>query len=217
MGDLTLYEQKRMLADHGLDEGALKAFYRASDFHGHICPGLATGVSASLSYLKNRKRSEDEELVAIVENDACGVDAIQALLGCTFGKGNLIFRDHGKSVYTFLDRNTGMGLRYSQVNINSSVDEGSLELFSRVRSGEATEDEKRTFQELWIRKAAEVVRTGEELFDIREVDIQIPEKARIFESFFCDECGEKVGAHRAVDIDGKKLCIPCSEEEGMDR
>ena len=34
-------------------------------------------------------RAEDEEIVAIVENDACGVDALQCVSGCTFGKGNL--------------------------------------------------------------------------------------------------------------------------------
>lgn len=41
-------------------------------------------------------RDIDEEMVAIVENDSCAVDAIQVLTGCTLGKGNLIFRDYGK-------------------------------------------------------------------------------------------------------------------------
>jgi formylmethanofuran dehydrogenase, subunit E (EC 1.2.99.5) len=46
----------------------------------------------------------DEELVAVVETDSCGVDAIQSILGCTFGKGNLIFKDFGKNVYTIGSR-----------------------------------------------------------------------------------------------------------------
>jgi formylmethanofuran dehydrogenase subunit E len=45
-------------------------------------------------------RAEDEELVAIVENDTCGVDALQCVVGYTFGKGNRLFRDDGKHVYT---------------------------------------------------------------------------------------------------------------------
>ncbi len=57
------------------------------------------------------ERAEDEELVAIVENDACGVDAVQYVAGCTFGKGNLVFRDWGKPVYTFFSRRTGRGVR----------------------------------------------------------------------------------------------------------
>ena len=35
--------------------------------------------------------SADEDVVCIAENDACGVDAIQVLLGCSVGKGNLLF------------------------------------------------------------------------------------------------------------------------------
>jgi len=43
-------------------------------------------------------RPQDEELVAVVENDSCAADAIQFITGCTFGKGNLIFHDFGKHV-----------------------------------------------------------------------------------------------------------------------
>ena len=82
-------------------------------FHGHSCPGLAMGFrmsQAALSFLSGG-RSADEELVAIVENDACGVDALQYLTGCTFGKGNLIFRDYGKHVYTLYSRRSRRGVR----------------------------------------------------------------------------------------------------------
>ena len=46
----------------------------------------------------NINHFEDEEIVAIVENDSCAVDSIQVILSCTFGKGNLIFKDYGKSI-----------------------------------------------------------------------------------------------------------------------
>ena len=49
----------------------------------------------------------DEEIVAVVETEMCAVDAIQALTGCTFGKGNLIHRDWGKNAYTFFRRSDG--------------------------------------------------------------------------------------------------------------
>ena len=67
-------------------------------FHGHICPGLAIGYAAvkAGSRVLGLSTAEDEEIVAFVENDSCAVDAVQVLLGCTFGKGNLIFRDWGK-------------------------------------------------------------------------------------------------------------------------
>ena len=51
-------------------------------------------MTASMNELDSI-HAADEEIVAIVENDACGVDALQCVTGCTFGKGNLIFRDYG--------------------------------------------------------------------------------------------------------------------------
>ena len=66
-------------------------------FHGHACPGLAIGYRvANLALKEFGLRARDEELVAIVENNSCAVDAIQFICGCTFGKGNLIFKDYGK-------------------------------------------------------------------------------------------------------------------------
>ena len=71
------------------------------DFHGHWCPGLAIGIRAAEWALKEMGKAPDEEIVAVVETDMCGVDAIQSLTGCTFGKGNLIHKDYGKSAFTF--------------------------------------------------------------------------------------------------------------------
>ena len=80
-------------------------------FHGHLCPGLALGYRVAKAALRELKtdRPHDEELVAVVENDSCAVDAIQFVTGCTFGKGNLVFRDHGKHVYTFFNRKDRTG------------------------------------------------------------------------------------------------------------
>ena len=72
-------------------------------FHGHFCPGLAIGVrAAELALREIGPRAADEEIVAIVESDMCGVDAIQFMTGCTFGKGNLIHLDYGKNAFTFI-------------------------------------------------------------------------------------------------------------------
>ena len=80
-------------------------FDNAVKFHGHACPGLAIGYRvANLALQELGVRASDEELVAIVENDSCAIDAIQLVCGCTFGKGNLIFKDFGKQVYTFIRR-----------------------------------------------------------------------------------------------------------------
>jgi formylmethanofuran dehydrogenase subunit E len=91
---------------------------RAVRFHGHICPGLMIGFSASLYAMEllDLEFSEDEEVVCIVENDSCSVDAIQAVLGCTVGKGNLLFHMRGKQAFSFYNRNTGKSVRLVQKN-----------------------------------------------------------------------------------------------------
>ncbi len=90
----------------------MKSFDEVVAFHGHACPGLALGYRVALYALRKLAgRASDEELVAIVENNSCAVDAVQVMTGCTFGKGNLIFRDYGKQVYTFIDRTSGSGVR----------------------------------------------------------------------------------------------------------
>jgi formylmethanofuran dehydrogenase subunit E len=94
----------------------MKSYEEAVKFHGHSCPGLAMGwrmTKAALDHFSS-ERAEDEEMVAIVENDACGTDAVQFLSGCTFGKGNLIFKDYGKMVYTFYHRASGKAVRISR-------------------------------------------------------------------------------------------------------
>ena len=73
------------------------------EFHGHACGGLALGYRAAryAAQLLDVTPAEDEELVCIAENDACGVDAIQVVLHCSVGKGNLLFHLTGKRACSF--------------------------------------------------------------------------------------------------------------------
>lgn len=162
-------------------------------FHGHRCPGLAMGyrmASAGLEALKS-VRAEDEELVSIVENDACGVDALQFLTGCTFGKGNLIFRDYGKQVYTIYSRATGRGVRV--VFHGRGVPE-------RIRTDRGAYEE-------WVLSAPH-----EEMLSVTPVSVPEPEPARRIKSLTCALCGEAVMETRARDLGGKPVCIPCFDK-----
>ena len=83
-------------------------------FHGHGCGGLAVGFRAVLyawELFGSDRASQDEEIVCIAETDACGVDAIQALLSCTVGKGNLLFNLQGKNAFSFYRRSDGKSFR----------------------------------------------------------------------------------------------------------
>ncbi|WP_455391582.1 FmdE family protein [[Eubacterium] cellulosolvens] len=201
-----------------LDPKLKEMMAKAVEFHGHSCPGLAIGVVGSKIALDSAKRAEDEELVAVVENDACGVDAIQALTGCTYGKGNLIHKDFGKSVYTFYNRDTGKALRLSLKPEIFSADDDSgrrKEIFDKVISGTATDAEVAEHDELRQRHIDSILERGEEIFKITELATPAPAKARIFENLFCENCGEPFMATRVCERDGRKLCIPCCRELEM--
>ncbi len=169
------------------DSMDVKTLDEVVKFHGHMCPGLAIGYRAALSALKRFKRAKDEELVAVVENDSCAVDAIQFMTGCTFGKGNLIFRDYGKQVYTFIKRPGGDALRLSFV----------------------WEPPKESPREKKIKALLAAKET--ELFKIKMLKLNPPPEARIFASVKCGICGDKVMEPRARVKDGRVVCIPCLE------
>ena len=145
-------------------------------------------ANAALKALEDQ-RAQDEELVAIVENDACGVDAVQYLTGCTFGKGNLIFRDYGKSVYSFYHRATGKAVRVA----------------AKPRS--PSEQTREEMIQRWL-SASEA-----DLVTVQEVSIPTPEYARIRASVTCAYCGERVMETRARIREGKVACIPCAERK----
>ena len=169
---------------------------RAFTFHGHMCPGLAIGyrvARAALSHLQ-MAHAPDEEVVAVVENDSCAVDAVQVLCGCTFGKGNLIFRDHGKQVYTFFTRPSGEAVRISLRPLPSEGDE-SLDPV-----------EARSLRIRQILSAPEG-----DLLAVTKADEHLPDAARIHESAPCDECGEATMVTRFREVSGRRLCIPCAK------
>ena len=86
---------------------------RCAAFHGHVCGGLTIGYKASLLAMELLEMtfSKDEQIVCIAENDTCSVDAIQVMLGCSIGKGNLLFHMTGKQAFTFFNRLNGKSVR----------------------------------------------------------------------------------------------------------
>lgn len=184
-------------------------------FHGHMCPGLAMGIQAGQIALdKIGKHAMDEEVVAIVETDMCGVDAIQFLTGCTFGKGNLIHRDHGKSAFTFIRRSDNKAIRViTKPESWGDPNDEHRQLFAKVRAGTASPEEKTRFQDLHVAKANRILAfSPEQLFDVTEMTMSPPKKARIHTSIECADCGEAAMETRIRKFGGRDLCIPCFEK-----
>lgn len=190
-------------------------FSEVTKFHGHICPGTAIGYRAGEIAIEklSSPRAVDEEFLAIVENDSCSVDAIQVVAGCTFGKGNLIFKDHGKHVYTFINRDTGKALRLSLKSGIDTMNPKFADVREKVFSGTANDKEREKFEKLKNETSQDILDMSEdELFKIEQVKMEIPEEARIFQSIKCSKCGELVAEHRARVENGEFVCIPCFDD-----
>ncbi len=191
----------------------MKTYDDIVDFHGHSCPGLALGYRVSLRAFKEFKgRAADEELVAIVENNSCAVDAVQVMTGCTFGKGNLIFKDYGKQVYTFIKRPSGRSIRISVHWKKPAETAEENMMWSQYANGDRS---KKVLKFVHNRKAARVRQILDaddaELMKVTTGRMDLPDAARIYPSIDCDECSEKVMEPRARVRNGKILCIPCFE------
>lgn len=159
---------------------------KAAAFHGHVCPGLTIGYRAALYAidLLGLTFSDDEQVVCISENDACGCDAIQAILGCSIGKGNLLFHMTGKQAFSFYNRKTGKSVRL---------------VLKEKPAGMTREQSFNYYHEC----------KQEDMFTVKETKIALPEQARLFDSYVCECCGETAGANWIRLAGGKKLCVDC--------
>lgn len=160
---------------------------KAAEFHGHKCPGLAIGYKVSLLALKHLEIKDDindEDIVCIAETDACGVDAVQVILKATVGTGAMRIMYTGKQAFNIFNRKNGKKARFvlnDMQNFNSK--EERME---------------------YILSADE-----EKLFTIKEVKMDFPEKAKIFNSYICAECDEKTAENAVSLINGRYVCNSC--------
>ncbi len=170
---------------------------KCKEFHGHECGGLTIGYKAALYAIELLGLklggggnagclSSDEEIVCISENDACGCDAIQVIMGCSIGKGNLLFHMRGKQAFSFYNR----------------LDNRSVRLVLKPRpEGMTREESFNYYQQL----------QPCEMFEVKEVRQALPIRAKMFDSYVCDCCGETTGANWIRLSGAKKLCLDCYE------
>ena len=159
------------------------------EFHGHNCPGLTIGIRVSELAMERLDIQNAKEPLCVTETDMCGVDAIQFLTGCSFGKGNLVHKDFGKSAFTFFNRETGKGFRA---------------VFQKSDAGDELDKNIRIKQLLDAKL--------EDIFIIEDVDVPPIRPARILKSIKCSNCMEMTMESRIRIFDSQKLCLPCFKE-----
>ncbi|MCK8827177.1 formylmethanofuran dehydrogenase subunit E family protein [Natroniella acetigena] len=140
------------------------------DFHGHECMGLALGyriAEAAMNELKDDCNCDcdcdpDDEMVAVVENANCSVDAVQFITGCTVGKRNLIFQNTGKNGYIFALRNSEKAVHIMVKEIGEEEDKEDV-----------------------------LSKPLEEVCRIEEINYEVPEKKKVTALSMCG-CAEEI-------------------------
>ncbi len=202
---------------------AARCLVKTAEIHGHFCPGSALGVMASLSGLQQLSGdgsfSSDglENLMAIVEINACFADGIQAVSGCTLGNNALVYRDLGRMAVTFAIRGKETGVRVRvrpdfRTHIDRAVPEFYPLLEKVIKNREGSHVEEAAFKEKGRDAAFAIIRLpSEQLLIAERVRPELPEYAPITESVVCRACGETIMATKMVQ-DGKKagLCYMCA-------
>ena len=164
-------------------------------FHGHLCPGLVIGYRAVLAAVAALQvgRAPDEDLVLLAENDSCSVDAFQAMLSTTFGKGNLRFIDNGKQVFTLFDRRSGRAVRvaFRYDAMDGIVDDRAARIAHLLEASVG------------------------DLFHVNMVQIHAPAMARRLPTTRCVRCQEGAMGTRTVTSGDQDYYLPCARDLGL--
>jgi len=198
---------------------------KASDFfedglklHGHKCPAMPLGLRAGAAAMNKLgiSRTGDSEWLALVELGSnhcatCFADGVQAITGCTFGKGNIRKLDYGKWGLTLIDKKRGKAVRVvPRAEVMLANKQTDFFQNYRMKGVPPTRVPAEVVEPLVdkVMGAAE-----DQLLQVSEVfDYAYQEPAHSFSSFVCEECGEMVVEEYGRLKNGGKVCIPCAEK-----
>lgn len=177
---------------------------QSTTVHGHICAGQVIGVrmcilALSLIGIDDPKGIDRKKLYTIVEIDRCATDAIQSVTGCSLGKRSMKYLDHGVMAATFVNLETGKGVRITAL-------EEAREHASKYCSG----IENKYARQLEAYK----VMAEDELFKVEHVHVEIPPEdlpGRPMRRVRCDKCSEWVQDNRDIKSGEQTLCHGCAK------
>lgn len=188
----------------------------AYEFHGHRCPAMPIGYRAGLTAMHKLgvEKASNKELYLFCENGpahaaACFLDGVMASTGCTYGKGIAEKLNYGKNAIVLVDLKTSKAVRVSM----------RPEFFEKALNSEFVKLRKQKVEpkdikpELVTPLIENVEQMDKNLMfsvsDVFEKKVDLPKGT--FDWHNCSKCNEIVFDNQSKIIDGKRVCIPCSE------
>ena len=197
---------------------------RTAELHGHYCPGSALGVMASiygLNLLGNDDISSDglENLMAIVETNACFADGVQVVSGCTLGNNALVYRDLGRHAVTFAVRGNDTAIRvHVRSELRSWIDRLVPEFYPLmekvIKDRAGSKADEAAFKLKGQEAAFALIQVDfEDILTAKAIQTAVPGYAPIVESIICPHCKEQIMTTKVV-TEGPKagLCLMCAGE-----
>ncbi len=189
-----------------------KVFQDAVDFHRHLCLDIAIGYRAAelLVQEMGEELKNMKEVVALVGNETCALDAIQEITGCTFGKRNLILTQVGKPVYILQNTKTGNSVR-AYCHYWDTFDHTEFRALRKaVKKPDATEAEKHALEKMTKETIDQILAAPEaELFTVTRLVLPAPKIAGKYPAAACGKCGEYVNEALLTETAGQRLCKEC--------
>ena len=185
--------------------------------HGHKCPAMPMGLRAGAAAMNKLgvERTGDSAWLALVELGenhcaTCFADGVQAITGCTFGKGNIKRTHKGKWGLTLINKKAKKAVRvYPKAEAMAKNKETSFFKDYRMKGVPPTQVPEEVVKPLFegVMNASEDALLN--ISDIFDYDYQEP--AHSFDSFVCEQCKEMtVLQYGRIAKDGKKICQDCA-------
>ena len=112
--------------------------------------------------------------------------------------------------FTFFNRKSGKGLRVVLKPDAFKPDNRHLELIQKMQNGTANDAEIAEFKRFHEKRTHAILeKPVEEIFDFKEAQFDLPDKARILPSVSCSHCGESTMESKLIDKNGRQLCKAC--------
>ena len=202
--DLPVKEEAEAGIVIAATDAALKEMLaRTAAMHKHLCPRQVLGVRMGLvaaGLFPFELPQKNKRLLAFVETDGCFADGVSAATGCTLGHRTMRLVDYGKVAVTFADTETGRAVRLS-----------TLATVRKLAAASAPEAANRWQAQL----AAYQTLPAGQMFRVREVRLNLDLAAVVGAPrprLACAACGEEILNQRAVEKDGRTLCMSCAGE-----
>ena len=198
-----------------------RCLIKTAEIHGHYCPGSTLGVMASvygLSRFGDAVTCSDglENLMAVVEINACFADGVQAVSGCTLGNNALIYRDLGKHAVALAIRGDDTGVRVCarpdfRETIGRLVPAFYPLMEKVIKNRSHTQEEEQRFKDIARKAAFTIIKEDfEDIFSAERVRIDLPGYAPIVDSMICNKCGEQLMSTKAGP-NGR--CLTCAGKQ----